>query len=151
MIEGRNLNTDPRQIRLSARAVFKTRRFLQRLTGLFAVLVATLVLAGCDPADPERPDEQSGNDGTAAQQESSQSHTSSMGDKDAESKTSRPENFERCPSTRPEMCTQQYDPACGYFYEGEGDEGETFRTFGNHCTACQSSAVKGFVPGECPD
>src|SRR5690554_3712510 len=75
-----------------------------------------------------------------------------------------PDNLQRCPDERPEVCTQQYDPVCGYFHpapKGDGlnsskewatenGSGATRRrTFGNGCSACLESDVVGFTRGAC--
>ncbi|UZJ45489.1 hypothetical protein OOT55_05395 [Marinimicrobium sp. C6131] len=75
-----------------------------------------------------------------------------------------PENLTTCPTERPEVCTQQYDPVCGYFRLAPRDDGVTssrewateaatgagqMRTFGNACSACMEESVIGFVRGEC--
>gem|GEM_PF-392130 len=75
-----------------------------------------------------------------------------------------PENLTTCPEERPDVCTQQYDPVCGYFQLAPKDDGVTSskewatetvagagqkRTFGNACSACAKDGVIGFVEGEC--
>ncbi len=71
-----------------------------------------------------------------------------------------PEGFVPCPDQRPDVCTQQYDPACGYFEQSDNDESETpgtaeedarEKTFGNACTACTDSGVIGYTPGACEE
>jgi hypothetical protein len=47
-----------------------------------------------------------------------------------------------CREPRPEMCTQQYDPVCGYLSGGS-------RTYSNWCTACSDKEVESYVPGRC--
>ena len=48
-----------------------------------------------------------------------------------------------CTDPRPEMCTQDYNPACGLLENG----GE--KTYSNACTACSDSAVASYKPGAC--
>ncbi len=48
-----------------------------------------------------------------------------------------------CPSERPQMCTTDYRPACGYQAEGKT------KTYSNGCNACGDPKVKGFVEGPC--
>ncbi|MAN51976.1 MAG: hypothetical protein CMG77_08890 [Marinimicrobium sp.] len=75
-----------------------------------------------------------------------------------------PEDLTTCPQERPDVCTQQYDPVCGYFQLAPKDDGVTSskewatetsagagqkRTFGNACSACAKDGVIGFVEGEC--
>lgn len=71
-----------------------------------------------------------------------------------------PEAFVRCPDQRPEVCTQQYTPACGYFDQSDEDSSEESgasekhaqkKTFGNACTACADSRVIGYTPGACDE
>ena len=45
---------------------------------------------------------------------------------------------------RPEACTMQYDPVCGY-----DSAGRPLQTYGNACSACVSTEVHSFTPGEC--
>lgn len=76
-----------------------------------------------------------------------------------------PDDLVECPESRPDVCTQQYDPVCGFAAPGVplGD-GQTsgqewasndavqpnpHRTFGNACSACSQSEVIGFTEGAC--
>ena len=45
---------------------------------------------------------------------------------------------------RPEACTMQYDPVCGY-----DAAGRQLQTYGNACSACVNTEVHRFTPGEC--
>ena len=49
-----------------------------------------------------------------------------------------------CAEPRPDVCTMQYQPACGY-----GETGQVFGTFGNACGACQQSEVASYTDGAC--
>ena len=48
-----------------------------------------------------------------------------------------------CSDPRPQLCTLDYNPACGQRVTGEA------RTFGNACQACGDAAVIGHFAGEC--
>lgn len=50
-----------------------------------------------------------------------------------------------CQEPRPEICTQQYDPVCGYLADG------TQKTYGNGCTACSDQKVTKYKLGACPE
>jgi len=56
-----------------------------------------------------------------------------------------------CSSPRPEVCTEEYMPVCGWF----GPDVQCIRypcasTFGNGCLACSDINVAYYTPGECP-
>ncbi|MFY0676089.1 MAG: hypothetical protein JXR18_02275 [Neptuniibacter sp.] len=48
-----------------------------------------------------------------------------------------------CPEQRPEMCTMNYLPACGYV------SATVFKTYSNTCAACADPEVVAVVDGEC--
>lgn len=88
-------------------------------------------------------------------------------DSSSEQKTELPANLVNCPENRPEVCTQQYDPVCGFAAPGVplGDgqssgkewasddavEPNPHRTFGNACSACGKPEVVGYTPGACEE
>lgn len=129
MLEAANLNTDPRQ-RQSPSVGRTPGRASNGFFCLFWGATLSLLLVGCTG------DTNLANEYTIGENSStSQKHT--------------PENLTTCPEERPEMCTQQYDPVCGYFYNE--DETESIKkTFGNGCSACADSNIEGYVDGECP-
>ena len=45
---------------------------------------------------------------------------------------------------RPDACTMQYEPVCGY-----DAAGRQLQTYGNGCSACGQPEVHGFIGGEC--
>lgn len=47
-----------------------------------------------------------------------------------------------CEDPRPEVCTMDYRPVCGYAESGH-------KTYSNACTACSDIAVVGYTDGEC--
>ena len=49
----------------------------------------------------------------------------------------------KCPELRPEMCTMDYNPVCGYLSDG------TFKTYANGCSACSEPKVSTYTQGEC--
>ena len=49
----------------------------------------------------------------------------------------------KCPDTRPEACTMNYDPVCGTLVDGSS------KTFSNACEACSETTVSSYVTGEC--
>lgn len=147
-IKSRNLNTDTGGNRRRNPTLRLAGQRLRLAGLLLGALVVTMTLSACEPNDTSAADNP---EPAPATRDTSGAYSSRMGDNNIKGKTQRPEDFTECTDPRPEMCTQQYQPACGYFYDGEGEDGKTFRTFGNHCTACQHATVKGYVPGECPD
>ena len=48
-----------------------------------------------------------------------------------------------CTSPKPEVCTREYKPVCGF--EADGNHS----TFSNSCTACASPDVTSFCEHEC--
>lgn len=50
-----------------------------------------------------------------------------------------------CAEPRPELCTMQYDPACGSLVAGG------FRTYASPCNACADPAVAGYQNGPCSE
>lgn len=85
----------------------------------------------------------------------------------AEPEQALPEGLVHCPSQRPEVCTQQYDPVCGFakpgiplgdgqssgleWATGDAVQPNPHRTFGNACSACARPEVAGYLPGPCPE
>ena len=49
-----------------------------------------------------------------------------------------------CSEPRPEVCTKEYVPVCGYTVNGE------IKTYSNGCTACADKEITGYKIGECP-
>ena len=49
-----------------------------------------------------------------------------------------------CANPRPQMCTQEFRPACGQRRDGQR------KTYGNACTACADPAVESQAAGACP-
>lgn len=77
-----------------------------------------------------------------------------------------PENLTACPDQQAEVCTQQYDPVCGYLQPSPRDDGQSssqewatnsgqgtgqWRTFGNACSACTQEQVMGYQKGSCEE
>jgi len=49
-----------------------------------------------------------------------------------------------CEDPRPEICTREYMPVCGYLAEED-----KWRTYANACEACADPQVEGWKPGSC--
>lgn len=49
-----------------------------------------------------------------------------------------------CQEPRPEICTMDYQPVCGY-----GDKHQ--KTYSNGCSACADASVLGWVQGACEE
>jgi hypothetical protein len=54
-----------------------------------------------------------------------------------------PDDMTMCSNPRPEICTMEYEPVCGYSANDEP------RSFASACTACSDITVIGYRPGEC--
>ncbi len=52
------------------------------------------------------------------------------------------EDMEACPEIRPQLCTMDYTPVCGFTDSGR-------ETFSNGCGACANAEVIGYIAGEC--
>lgn len=50
--------------------------------------------------------------------------------------------------SRPEVCTLEYVPVCGYFFKDE-ISAVNKRTYSNSCTACSDERVEFWTEGEC--
>ncbi len=48
-----------------------------------------------------------------------------------------------CADPRPQVCTLQYDPACGSAGDGKS------KTYSNACSACADETVSGYRAGAC--
>ena len=48
-----------------------------------------------------------------------------------------------CSEPRPEVCTREYAPVCGYNSDGAS------KTYSNGCTACAEEEIIGYKNGEC--
>ena len=46
-----------------------------------------------------------------------------------------------CPEPRPQICTREYMPVCGY-----NSADDSWKTYGNPCSACADSAVSWLKP-----
>ena len=61
------------------------------------------------------------------------------------------ENQNLCPDVRPEMCTMEYMPVCGWFNENiKCFKYPCAANYGNKCAACSDAKVKSWTQGECP-
>jgi hypothetical protein len=48
-----------------------------------------------------------------------------------------------CSEPRPEMCTMDYKPVCGF------DKNNNSKTYSNACSACSNKQVVTYIKGEC--
>ena len=48
-----------------------------------------------------------------------------------------------CSEPRPEVCTREYDPVCGYKSDGKSN------TYSNGCSSCTEKEIIGYKKGEC--
>ena len=55
-----------------------------------------------------------------------------------------PELEKRCQDPRPQMCTLEYAPVCGFLGNDQ------WREYSNGCSACADPEVAGYVSGPCP-
>lgn len=62
---------------------------------------------------------------------------------DSDSRTDDP-GFTSCTEPRPEVCTLDINPVCGFRIDG------STRTYDNGCNACSDFDVDVYRPGECP-
>ena len=53
------------------------------------------------------------------------------------------EGLTACPETRPEVCTQEYDPVCAQRKDG------SHKTYPNGCSSCSDAEVVGYKAGAC--
>ena len=51
----------------------------------------------------------------------------------------------QCDTTRPQVCTMEYDPVCAELIAGGR------KTYSSACNACADDAVSGFLRGACPE
>jgi hypothetical protein len=49
-----------------------------------------------------------------------------------------------CKDKRPKVCTQEYQPVCGF-----NEAGQKMRTYSNACSACGDVTVLGYTLGQC--
>lgn len=49
-----------------------------------------------------------------------------------------------CETPRPVVCTREYRPVCGYL-----PAADTWKTYGNDCSACADPEVSGWRDGAC--
>lgn len=59
------------------------------------------------------------------------------------SHTQIPEHARACQDPRPQMCTMDYKPACGF------QNDDAVKTYSNACQACSNPEVKWVVEGSC--
>jgi len=49
----------------------------------------------------------------------------------------------QCSEPRPEVCTQHYQPVCGFEHD------DNHKTFPNACTACSNPEIVSYYDGKC--
>jgi len=52
-------------------------------------------------------------------------------------------DIKKCVSPRPQICTREYRPVCGFMQDGN------HKTYGNACDACARAAVTGYSENPC--
>lgn len=60
------------------------------------------------------------------------------------SKPVNPDDMTLCTNPRPEVCTMEYNPVCGFTEDSH-------KTYASGCTACSDKQVAGYKPGTCED
>ena len=56
----------------------------------------------------------------------------------------------RCKDPRPQFCTEEYAPVCGYRkIECFAPPCDNYATYGNACAACSDKSVLGYTKGAC--
>ena len=118
---------------------FSSLSWLSSLSGLSLLgLSATIALAGCNNIQSiDAPDT---SPIYTIEYDKNQSYTTNKG--------SNSNPFTKCPPFNPEqtMCTAQYDPVC---VTVKNRDGISYRTAGNACSACGTTAAIGYVKGQC--
>jgi hypothetical protein len=57
-----------------------------------------------------------------------------------------------CPATRPQLCTDIYNPVCGYFGSNvQCIQAPCAATYPNQCSACTDKNIAYTVAGACPN
>lgn len=51
----------------------------------------------------------------------------------------------QCPESRPQICTMEYNPACGQLIAGGA------RDYSSPCNACADDTVAAYTEGACPE
>ena len=59
------------------------------------------------------------------------------------SQTINPDDMTLCTNPRPEICTMEYNPVCGFMQNNDSG------TYASPCTACSDSTVVGYTMGSC--
>lgn len=59
-----------------------------------------------------------------------------------------PDGLQLCPDSRPQFCTREYRPVCGYGTDSAGML--QAQTYGNACSACADKVIKGYIKDVCP-
>ena len=118
---------------------FSSLSWLSSLSGFSLLgLSATIALAGCNNIQSiDAPDTSPIH---TIEYDKNQSYTTNKG--------SNSNPFTKCPPFNPEqtMCTAQYDPVC---VTVKNTTGISYRTAGNACSACGTTAAIGYVKGQC--
>ena len=118
---------------------FSSLSWLSSLSGLSLLgLSATIALAGCNNIQSiDAPDTSPIH---TIEYDKNQSYTTNKG--------SNSNPFTKCPPFNPEqtMCTAQYYPVC---VTVKNTTGISYRTAGNACSACGTTAAIGYVKGQC--
>jgi len=60
-----------------------------------------------------------------------------------EKKTVVDESLTKCTTPKPQICTLEYKPVCGYEIDAN------YKTFSNACTACSNAKIVSYAEGAC--
>ena len=60
-----------------------------------------------------------------------------------------PEGAIICSEPRPQICTREYRPVCGYTFSNSNSNSISEKTYATGCTACAHPSVQAYRPEAC--